>query len=281
MEVAHRVLGDGEPLLLVAGTAFSGSTWPPTFLQLLARSRSVITFDHRGTGATPATENVYSTRGFAADALELLDRLHLRSVDVLGHSMGGRVAQWMALDRPESVHRLVLAASGPGHFRSDEPAVTGVPLRQALGLAEKGYERYTNDHLRSTFFTPEAEASEAADWLVMAYWESAPSLEGYLKHVIARQQHDTVRLLAKIAQPALVLVGERDTHAGGTGSHVDQSRYLAGHLPNATYRELPSLSHGFFWQDPDSSADAVLGWLAQTAGSGSPPGSRRPNSGAR
>jgi pimeloyl-ACP methyl ester carboxylesterase len=257
-EIAYRIQGAGEPLLLVAGTAFAGATWPPGMIELLAARYTVITFDHRGTGATPPSSEPYSTRLFAADAVQLLEHLSASPAHVIGHSMGGRVAQWIALDSPRSVRSLVLAASGSG----GRGAVTGVPLRQALGLAEKGYRRYMDEQLRATFFTPEAARSAEADWLVETFWRTRPSLEDYLKHVVARQQHDTADVLDRVRHPSLVVVGDRDTHVGGTGSHLEQSRYLAANLPAADYMELPGVAHGYFWQATDESTRAVMDWLA-------------------
>lgn len=250
--VAHRIVGSGPPLLLLAGTGYAGSTWPDTFVEPLSAHFTVVTFDYRGTGATPGTDDQYSTRLFAADAALLLRTLKLEPAHVLGHSMGGRVAQWLAIDEPSAVRGLVLAASGPGPIRRDRPHLTGIPANVCLALVEKGYERYIGDQIRSTFFTPEFLASDPAtvDGLIAAFWKDRPQLPDYLSHVIARQGHDTVDRLGEIAQPTLVLVGERDTHAGGTGSHVEQSRYLADHLPHATFRFVPDAAHGYFWQCP-------------------------------
>ncbi len=259
--VAFAEAGSGPGLLLVAGTAFAGATWPPALIDRLAQQYRVITFDHRGTGKTPATPGPYTTQLFAADALALLDQLGIERCHVLGHSMGGRVAQWMALLAPERVASLVFAASGPGRYREDQRPAEGIPLAVAVALEEKGYQRFISDHIRATFFTPEAASSPEAEWLVDAYWRTRPDLENYLKHVIARQQHRTTDRLAEIRQPALVLVGDRDTHAGGTGSHLEQSEYLARHLPDATLSVLPGVSHGYFWQATDPAAGRVLDWL--------------------
>lgn len=232
-------------------------------LEVLAEAFTVISFDHRGTGATPATDGQYSTRLFAADALMLLASLGYGSAHVLGHSMGGRVAQWMALDSPSVVRSLVLAASGPGRFHRSQSAATGIPVKQALGLIEKGYERYLAEHIRATFFTAKARRSLEAGWLVNTHWTHRPSIEEYLKHIAARQAHRTTHLLARIHHPTMVLVGDCDTHIGGTGSHLEQSRYLAAHLPSAQYRELPGLSHGYFWEAAEASSVAVRDWLVE------------------
>lgn len=253
VEVAHRVNGDGPPLLLLAGTGYPGSTWPDPFVDGLAESFTVVTMDYRGTGATPGTPDEYSTRLFAADARRLLRDLGYAQAHVLGHSMGGRVAQWVALDEPSIVRSLVLAASGPGPFEAGRTHVTGIPVNVCLALVEKGYEGYIGGQIRSTFFPPEileARPELAAD-LVAAFWRDRPSLPEYLKHVMARQGHDTVARVGQIAHPTLVLVGDRDTHVGGTGSHVRQSEWLAAHLPSAELAVVPGAAHGYFWQCPE------------------------------
>ena len=263
--LAHRISGSGPPLLLIAGTGYAGDTWRlPELMAALERDRTVITFDHRGTGATPGSDGDYSTRLFAADAARLLDELPLTAVDAIGHSMGGRVLQWLLLDRPELVRRAVMAATGPGEFDPARPVTRGIPLKPALMIAEQGFEPYIRFQISSTFFTPEFRAANPArvEWLVRTYLDTRPSLEDYFKHVIARQWHQTAARLGEIRHPCLVLVGERDTHQGGTGSHWEQSQYLAAHLPNATFRSIPDCAHGYFWQAPELSAEIVLDWLA-------------------
>ncbi len=263
--LAHRVHGQGPVLMLVAGTGYPGATWPDALVGPLAQRHTVVTFDHRGTGATPGTADEYTTRLFAADAIGLLEELGVDRAHVLGHSMGGRVAQWMALDAPERVATLILAASGPGQSRADRPQARGIPLAAAETMIELGYEGYIAHQIRTTLFTPAfiERQPEVVDRLISAFWEHRPSLRDYLKHVVARQGHQTAELLDRIGQPTLVLVGELDTHVGGTGSHLEQSEYLAAHLPDAELRTVPGCRHGYFWQDPERSTAEVLGFLAR------------------
>lgn len=263
VRLAHALTGSGPPIALITGTGYPMATWPPELLQPLAERHAVLTFDHRGTGTSPATDDPYSTRLFAADLLALLDELGIESIHVLGHSMGGRVAQWVALDAPERVRSLILAASGPGPTDPSQPHVTGVPVAAALGLIERGYEQFIGDSIRRTFFTPEFAAADPdrVEWLIRAFWNDRPAIADYLKHVAARQAHRTADRLAEIRQPTLVIVGDADTHAGGTGSHLDQSRYLAEHLPNARLEILPGERHGFFWTQPSQQATRIGEWV--------------------
>jgi pimeloyl-ACP methyl ester carboxylesterase len=265
LPMAYELTGSGDPLVLVAGTGYPGGTWLPELVERLAARHRVLTFDHRGTGRTPSTPEPYSTRGFAADAIGLMDALELEAAHVVGHSMGGRVAQWMALDRPDRVRTLVLAATGPGEWREDKPVTRGIPLHTATAMIELGYEAYMREHIAATFFTPEFAAThpERVAWLVDAFWRDRPSLRDYLRHVVARQEHQTADRLRELAMPCLVVIGDRDVHQGGTGVHWEQSAYLAEHLPDVERAVIPDTSHGYFWQAPDVAADIVLDWTAR------------------
>ncbi len=262
--IAYELRGKGVPIVLVAGTGYPGATWPPEFVQPLLVRHAVLTFDHRGTGATPASGEKYSTRLFAQDALGLMDALGLPPAHVLGHSMGGRVAQWMALDRPERIRTLVLAASGPGQFRDDKPVTRGIPVHAAKEMIELGYERYMREHIRDTFFTQEFTAAhpERVAWLHDTFWAHRPDLENYLRHVLARQEHQTADRLAEIRMPTLIMIGDRDTQIMGTGSHVEQSEFLMAHLPSATKRVVEGAAHGSFWEQPERTAEILLEWTA-------------------
>jgi len=263
VRLAHATRGSGPWLALIAGTGYPMATWPPDLLDALAERYTILTFDHRGTGSSPGSPDAYSTRQFAADVLALLDELEIESSHLLGHSMGGRVAQWVALDGPDRVRSLILAASGPGQSDPSRPQTQGVPVATALGLIERGYEGFIRDTITRTFFTPEFVAAEPdrVEWLIDAFWRSRPAIEDYLKHVVARQEHRTASRLADIRQPALVVVGDADTHRGGTGSHLEQSQFLAERLPNARLGLIEGERHGFLWTQPERLAALIGEWI--------------------
>ena len=152
--------------------------------------------------------------------------------------MGGRVAQWMALDHPARVRSLVLAATGPGEFRPDKPVTRGIPMHTAVAMIEHGYEPYMRAHIAATFFTPEfvaAPRDRRSGWSTRS-GPSARASRTTCATSIARQEHQTLDLLGPITPPSLVLVGDRDTHQGGTGVHWEQSQALLDRLPNAERR---------------------------------------------
>ena len=162
LPMAYELRGSGVPLVLVAGTGYAGRDLGT--LAGRARSRSSTPCSPSTTAARARRRrrpSAYSTRGFAADAVGLIDALGLEAAHVVGHSMGGRVAQWMALDNPYAACRsLVLAATGPGEFRPDKPVTRGIPMHTAVAMIEHGYEAYMREHIAATFFTPEFVESD-------------------------------------------------------------------------------------------------------------------------
>ena len=156
----------------------------------LGADRPVIVFDHRGTGRSGTSEGLFDHarpgrrcgsrhRGGRCDG----------PVHVLGHSMGGRVAQWLALDRPELVDRLVLASSGSGRSPDGKAAVArrAVPHGARASLRD-GYRAHLAAQIRSTFFTRAfarrvARAGDLADRRVLAVAaESSPSTSSTSSH---------------------------------------------------------------------------------------------------
>ena len=265
LRMHYEIEGDGPPLLLVTGTGFPGATWRTGISSRFAElGFRVISYDHRGLGQSDKPDGSYSTRMFAQDAVGLLSYLEIEQAHVLGHSMGGRVSQWIALDEPGRVDRLVLAASGPGEIDPKFPVTRGIPLEAGMAMIEKGFEAYIHEHIGGRFFFTDdfvTGGGDVVDKLTKAFWDHRPSVNCYLRHVIARQQHQTTERLGEIDCPTLIIVGSEDKHKGGTGSHVRQSEYLTHGIPNAVMEIISGCAHAFFWQRPDEATRIVSDFL--------------------
>ena len=105
--------GSGEPLLLIPGLGYAVWCWQPQ-LPAFAAARRVVAIDNRGAGRSPKPPGPYTLEEMADDAASALDRLGIESAAVLGHSMGGYIAQALALRHPARVRSLVLVGTGPG-----------------------------------------------------------------------------------------------------------------------------------------------------------------------
>src|ERR1044071_3030670 len=141
VEIYYEVYGQGMPFLFLSETACDGAVWKLYQVPEFARDHRVVILDYRGTGLSGKPSQNYTTKIFAEDAVAVLDQLGLEGAVVCGHSMGGRVAQLLALEYPSKVSKLILASSGAAH-----PGETGIPLRIAKEMVEMGCAKYVREH---------------------------------------------------------------------------------------------------------------------------------------
>ena len=246
--------GSGEPLVLVSGTGMSGDHWKVFQVPELEKHFRVLTWDHRGTGRSDKPDVHYSTRMFADDCVNLMEALGLARAHFMGHSMGGRVCQWIAIDHPEVVHSLILSGAGPGTSYDGQYYERGVPYDTAVEMAEKGHTQYMEDHFGGSFMFPPEFVRDHPD-KVQQFREvnmaHLTPLKPYLRHVVARQEHETRDLLDRIQCPTLVICGAGDTVDAATGSHVESSKVLADGIAGAEFKLVEGGNHGYLRQMPD------------------------------
>ncbi len=257
VKLYYEVHGQGEPLMFIAGTGSSCEYMKVVTVDWFAKHFQLIIFDHRGTGRSDKPDMAYSTRMFAADAVGILEQLGIQRAHVGGRSMGGRVAQWIALDHPYRVGALVLSSTGPGswanHERTFEPQ-RGVPYGTALRMIELGYDKYMQEHREGDFMFTPGFVREHPDVVQRLHEPSSAyptPLNTYLRHVIARQCHEARALLGRIQAPTLVIDGRDDTVSSGTGNHVESSRDLARLIPNAELALVPG-AHNYLMEHPEN-----------------------------
>jgi pimeloyl-ACP methyl ester carboxylesterase len=154
VKLHYEVFGSGMPFLFVSGTGWPGEPWKLKQLPAFTDRYRVVVFDHRGVGKSDAPKGPYSTRQFAQDAINLLDAIGIHeSAHIIGHSMGGRVCQWMAIDHPRRVRSMIQAASGSGAMGLlDYPR--GLTVNASESLITRGYKEHMWHHFQSQFFSP-------------------------------------------------------------------------------------------------------------------------------
>lgn len=114
IDIAYKIFGKGNPLLLISGAGNVMDSWPTSFLNELSSTHQVIIFDNRGVGNTTAGSKSFSIQQLANDTADLLDALKIEKADVLGFSMGSFVAQQLTIAYPEKVYKLILYGSSCG-----------------------------------------------------------------------------------------------------------------------------------------------------------------------
>ncbi|MGZ8433770.1 MAG: alpha/beta fold hydrolase, partial [Candidatus Binatia bacterium] len=247
-----------------AGTGISCAPWRVSQVPEFAKHYQVVIYDHRGLGRSDKPDMPYSTELFAKDCAGLMDALGIKKAHMLGHSMGARVLQWVALKYPEKVRSLVLSGPGSGKYDESLDYPRGVPMDAALEMIEKGYEKYQSDHWGPGFMFSESFMKEHPD-VVKQYQDlivdEVPPLKCYLRHVVARQCHETTHLIHNIKAPTLVIVGSKDTHEGGTGDHVASARVLAAKIPGAELHLVEGGRHGYLREMPEKGHPPILEFL--------------------
>jgi pimeloyl-ACP methyl ester carboxylesterase len=246
----YELTGSGPPLLLVAGQASDHSLWNGIRDDFATRHR-VVVYDHRGTGHSDKPEAPpYSTRGFAADAIAVLDHAGIARAHAYGISMGGRIGQWLAIDHATRIGALVLGCTTPGnaHGVRRPPAVdpdlaSGDPVRWLPHLVSPAWSASHPELLASLQET--------------ARLRPLPPHARQL-HFEASEAHDAWDLLPTITAPTLVIHGSDDLMNVPANAPL-----LAGRIPDATLHIIPGARHGYFWEFRDQSSRLVLDFLAQ------------------
>lgn len=259
LKLYYEVHGEGPPFLFISETACHGEVWKSYQVPEFSRDHRVIIYDQRGTGRTDKPSAEYTTKTLADDAASLLEHLGAEQAIVYGHSMGGRVAQLIALDYPQKVSKLILASSGASHTSR------GIPLKMCMELVEKGYERYARDHAIRIGFTEKflREHPDRVEKFREIRLANLPPLECYLRHVIARQAHDTGDRLKDIRVPTLVMVGDDEAKTASDISHWASAEILARDIPRAKLVVFPDSGHYYFFAKPEATNQAIREFLKE------------------
>ena len=118
INIGYKIFGKGNPLLLIMGYGGTMNNWDPKVIKNLSQNHTIIVFDNRGVGNTDSGNKNFTISQFAKDAVGLLNALKINKTDVLGFSMGGFIAQELALNNPEKINKLVIYASNCGGNRN-------------------------------------------------------------------------------------------------------------------------------------------------------------------
>jgi 3-oxoadipate enol-lactonase len=237
----YSTRGDhGDPIVLIAGLAVGHTGWLAV-IDRFAEHHRVLVFDHRGVGQSDdAFSSPWSTRDFAADVLAVLDAAGIDRAHVYGHSMGGRIAQWLAADAPDRVGALALGGTTVGDTH-------GVARPQEATDALAGGNRGS---LLDLFFTPEwiARNPEAAQSAL----PKARSRGAQLMHFTASTAHDGWAALPRIVSPTLVIHGSDDALCP-----PQNARILADRIAGAHLRFIDGARHGYNLEFPESNDDVL------------------------
>jgi 3-oxoadipate enol-lactonase len=251
VELDYEQSGTGPPLLMIMGMSGTALHWGEPFLEALRSDFEVIVYDHRGVGASSRLDGPITTPELAADAAGLLGALEIESAHVLGVSMGGMVAQELALAHPERVRTLTLGCTYCGGKGS---ALSSPEVMQRLAAAMMSGDR---GRAMRTAWEINVSASVAEDADSYAAFLAIGQRRAVAVPVVMAQAracvaHDTYARLPQLTAPTLVVHGTADQVIP-----VQNAPLIASRIPGARLEILEGAGHMFTWESPDRSAELV------------------------
>jgi len=239
--VGYRVVGTGPPLILITGYTATMDSWDPRFVGALAKHYRVVIFDNAGVGRTQALPAPLTIDAMANQTSALIDTLGLDTPDVLGWSMGGTIAQALAVLHPAQVRRLVLCATFPGTGKTAPPSQAAVKALTSGNVQEV---------MADLFPANQAAAQQAYLAATAAYPPHAPAgaaaiaAQGHATNVWLGGTDSAGQKIATISAPTLI--------ADGTTDRLDpvaNDYALAQLIRGARLKLYPDAGHAFLFQD--------------------------------
>ncbi len=257
LSIDYIVEGQGEPLFLIMGFAGPKILWLSQ-RRAFRKHYQVVIYDNRGAGRSSKPPGPYTMQMMADDAVGLMDHLGIERAHVLGASMGGMIAQHIALSYPDRVRKLILACT---FARRDADGGRTSEWMKRVGLRDDA----TNDELRAIDLRRIGPAYSLAFNGRLAGMVAGPLMrllggllatEGARAQFEAMLDHDTLDQLHTIQTPTLVIVGDADRL-----HRCNASDAIASRMPNARLVKVEGGSHIFFIGKRDRFNREVLGFL--------------------
>ena len=255
IQIYYETHGSGEPLVLISGIGYSLWQWRK-MVPYLSEHFQVITFDNRGAGQTDKPSGPYSSQLLAADTAGLLDALKIEKAIIMGHSMGGYVAQAMALDFPEKISKLILCATnfgGPRHVPvgAEAFAILTDPTIDPLTRFKNGLRVSTAPGWVDK--NPEL-LKEWVEWRAAEPMDPAAyqaQLAVGLSLIPEEAAFDNK--LQRVSVPTLILFGEHDQVVP-----PENAKLLSEQIQGSQVEIIPDAGHFFPIETPEAASQIVI-----------------------
>ncbi|MBW1783463.1 MAG: alpha/beta fold hydrolase [Deltaproteobacteria bacterium] len=254
VDLYYEVHGQGDPLVLIAGLTAHSGHWPLQ-VPVFAEKRKIILMDNRNAGRSAVTQDG-GIPVMADDVAALMDKLGISRADILGRSMGGYIAQEVAIRHPSRVRRLILESTAP------VSSVRNIMLfEHLLSLMERDHDQravlamfFLWENSPSLMADPELFAEALEDTMADPH---AQPLEGFRHQVEAIRTHDTRGRLDRISAPCLIIGGAQDLLIP-----VEEQKDLVESIPDTRWVCLQGAGHGVHADQAERFNNAVLDFLA-------------------
>ena len=253
IRMGYRIYGNGYPVIMIMGYGSTMKLWDPALIRALSSNYKLIIFDNRGMGNTEAGLRPFSIEQFADDTAGLMGALNIRQAHVLGWSMGGIIAEEVALRHPDKVNKLILYAA---HCNANlfPPAseviqrltdLSGTPQEQGMRfistLFPPDWLRNNQERIKEIFYRPLG---------------SIPPETMNKQSMAISKWRGCCDRLGKINNSALIITGADDVLVPPQNAH-----YLAEKIPHARLVSFENGGHGLMFQYPEKFSWTVIDFL--------------------
>jgi len=249
ININYKTTGQGEPLVMIMGLGADQSGWASQ-VPFFKKYYQVVTFDNRGVGKSGKPVGPYTTAMMADDAIGLMDSLGIKKANIMGISMGGMIAQEVAINYPERVLKLVLGCT----YACDDGVSSGVDPGSA-GALEAG-RRGNVGPMMSLAFNKKFYRIVFGFLMAIRRMRTGSTVDGFTSQAAACAVHKTLDRLSQIKSPTLIIVGTEDRLIKPTSSDV-----IAKAIPEARLAKLEGGSHGFMVEMKNAFNKEVLNFL--------------------
>jgi pimeloyl-ACP methyl ester carboxylesterase len=273
IDVAYKMFGQGDPIILYNGASDSMDAWDPSFLTGISSNHTVIAFDQRGIGNTTAGSKPYTYQQLANDTAGLLDALKIPKADVMGYSLGGHIAQAFTVSYPEKVNRVILVATmcggkdsipKPQEFKNLQEEIVN-KTQNNIPVSQEEMKSLVAASLGSGWIRLHPESLDIPE--NMSFQQMKPSLPPETLKNQANlgvwEQTNWSGVCdeeAKLAKPTLVITGADDD------SYMphENALVLAAKIPGAWLVQVKDAGHAVMDQYPDEIGEIVDTFLSTT-----------------
>ena len=267
VKINYQTFGDGIPLLLISGMGIDYRTWMYQ-IPFFEKYFKVIAFDNRGIGKSTDVQGLYGIEMMADDAAGLLKHLKISKAHIVGSSMGGMIAQELAIKHPKLVDKLVLCStSASPHNNIKHVFVDGIQdvmgRKKVEEILELDYNRpilkKVFNHLVQQLYSERfiVENKKFIEETIREFASNTLYLETLFKQLHAVRSHNTVDRLLNIKSETLIITGTNDSLLP-----VECSELLTEKIPKSKLVKIENALHGFHLEKADEFNEIVLEFLS-------------------
>ena len=274
IDMAYKMFGKGDPILLIQGVGGSMNSWEPSILRELSSNHTVIIFDNRGVGNTTTGTKQFSIQQFANDTAGLLDGLKIQKANALGYSMGSFIAQQFVLTHPEKVDRLVLIAStcggNEGIPNSPEDLELGKKLFSSIvnntSIEPQEIKTVISNSFGPTWIKQHPNFLETIPTNPKDFIPSSMTLDTWVQqnNIVLNWQSTNwsgvCSQLPNISKPTLVMTGTEDVSVPAANSLI-----IAEKIPGAWLVQIKNAAHQITSQYPNEVGKILNTFLSTTS----------------